>query len=71
MVAKAGGYLGPPFNGYCGVNEGYTLYPMNFNMVVYSLISHWVTVVVLADARTVVLRGTIWGLAGFPIQIKD
>ena len=35
----------PPFKGYHGVTPGDPLSPMIFNMVVHSVMSHWVTAV--------------------------
>ena len=45
MVARAGGYYVPPFKGYCGVNQGETLYPTIPKVFVESVIRQWMTVV--------------------------
>ena len=55
MVAKSGGYFGHTLKGYRGVMQGYPLYPTIFNVVVDSVIRHWVTVVTPAEAGTGVL----------------
>ena len=44
MVARIGGYTGPPFKGYRGVTHVSPMYPMLFNLVVDATIHHWVTV---------------------------
>ena len=46
MVTRAGGYFGLTFKGYRGVTQGDLLYPTIFNMVVKTIIHHWLTVVV-------------------------
>ena len=45
MVARAGGYFGNLFKGYCGVTQGNPLPPTIFNVVRDTIILHWVTVV--------------------------
>ena len=45
MVARAGGYFGLPFKGYHGVTQGDPLSPTLFNVVVDTVIRHWLTVV--------------------------
>ena len=45
MVTRAGGYYGPPFKGYHGINQVYPLYPMLFNVIMDAIIHHLVTVV--------------------------
>ena len=42
MVASVGRYYGSPFKGYRGVTQGDSLSPTIFNMVVYTVIYHWV-----------------------------
>ena len=52
MVARAEGYFGLPSKGYHGVTQVDPLYPMLFNVVMESVIHHWVTVVALTkDGR--------------------
>ena len=53
MVSNADGYFGRPLKGYRGVTQGNPLYPTIFNVVVDSVIRHWVTVVAPTDAGTV------------------
>ena len=50
MVAKAGGYYVTPFKGYHGVTEGYPLSPMIFNIVMDSVMRHWITVVTVEES---------------------
>ena len=45
MVARAGGYFGLPFKGCRGVTQLDPMSPTIFNVVVVSVIRHWVTVV--------------------------
>ena len=46
MVARASGYFGLPFKGCRGVTQADPLPPTLFNMFVYAVLRHWVTVVV-------------------------
>ena len=46
MVARAGGYYGTEFQGARRVIHGDPLSPTIFNMVVDSVVSHWVTGVI-------------------------
>ena len=43
MVVRAGGYYGEAFKGARGVNQGEPLSPTIFNVVVYAVVRHWVT----------------------------
>ena len=43
MVARAGGYYGTGFKGAKGVTQGDPLSPTIFNVVVYAVVRHWVT----------------------------
>lgn len=52
MAAKTGGYFVLPFQGYRGLTQGNTLYPTMFNVVMDSVIRHWVTVVEPTEAGT-------------------
>ena len=45
MVARSGGYFGIRFKGYHGVTQVDPLSPTLFNVVMDSVIRHWVTVV--------------------------
>ena len=45
MAAKAGGCYGPTFQSHCGLTQGDPLSPTIFNMVIDSVIRHWVKVV--------------------------
>ena len=47
MVARAGGYYGTAFQGARGVTQVDPLSPTIFNVVVYAVVRHWVTVMVL------------------------
>ena len=44
MVSNAGGYYGPPFKGYRGGTQGDHLLTTLFNIVVETVMRHWVTV---------------------------
>ena len=46
MVARAGGYYGEAFTGARGVTQGDPPPPTIFNVVVYSVMRHWVSVIV-------------------------
>ena len=43
MVAIASVYHGDPFNGYRGVTQGYSISPTTSNVVVDTVLRHWVT----------------------------
>ena len=43
MVARAGGYYGAAFRGERGVTQGDPLSPTIFNVVVDTVVRHWVT----------------------------
>ena len=52
MVAQAGGYYETAFRGEIGVTQGDPLSPIVFNVVVDTVIRHWVTgVVTKSEAR--------------------
>ena len=53
MLAQAGRYYGSPLKVYQGVNQGEPLSPIILNMVVDSLIRHWVTMVTGEEAGPV------------------
>ena len=61
MVARASGYFGLPFKGYCGVTQGDPLSPTLSNVVVGAIIRHWVTVV----------AATKKGVEGLDLLIRD
>ena len=61
MVARASGYFGLPFKGYCGVTKGDPLSPAISNVVVGAIIRHWVTVV----------AATKKGVEGLDLLIRD
>ena len=65
MVARAGGYFTPTFQGYCGVTQGKPLSRLVFNVVVDDVIRHWVTVVLPTEAVIEGLGETIQELAAF------
>ena len=46
MVERAGGYYGAAFKGYRGVTQRYPLCPTISNVVVDTVVRHWVTVMV-------------------------
>ena len=50
MVARAGGYYGTAFKGERGVTQGDPLPPTIFNVVVDTVVHHWV-MGVIADAE--------------------
>ena len=45
MAAKAGGHYRPNFQNHRGVTQGDPLLPTIFNVVIETVIQHWVTVV--------------------------
>ena len=52
MVARAGGYYGAAFVGARVVTQEYPLSPTIFNVVVYTVVRHWITVMVeVAEER--------------------
>ena len=61
MVPKAGRYFGSPFKGYRGVTQDNSLSPMIFNVVVDSVVRHWMTVVMPTEA----------GVGGLGLTIID
>ena len=61
MVARANGYFGLPFKGYCGITQCDPLTTTLFNVVVDVVICHWVTVVAPTKA----------GMVGFGLSIQD
>ena len=65
MVAKAGGYFRRMFKGYQSVIQGNPLSPTIFNVVVDSIIRHWVTVVIPTEASMGGLDLTIIDLADY------
>ena len=65
VVAKADGYFVPPFHGYRGVTQGNTFFPTVFNVVVDSVIHHWLTVVAPTEAGAEGLGETVQELVGF------
>ena len=65
MVAKSGGYFGRPFKDYQGVAQGDTLSSTIFNVVVHTVIRHWVMVVTPTEAGTGGLGLTIIDLAAY------
>ena len=46
VVARAGGYYGAAFTGSRGVTQGDLISPTIFNMVVYTVVLHWVSAMV-------------------------
>ena len=65
MVSKAGGYYGPLFKGYRSVTQGDTLSPMIFNVVVGSIIHHWVMMVATTDPVAEGLSALVQGLEAY------
>ena len=59
MVVRASRYYGLPFKGYRGVNQVYPLSPTLFNVVVDTVIHHWVAVVVATKEGMEVLGMSI------------
>ena len=64
-MARAGGYFKRPLNRYQGVTQGDPLSPTMFNVLVYSAICHWVTVVTPTEAGTGGLGLTTIDLAAY------
>ena len=46
MVAQVGGYYVKPFCGKEGVNQGESLFPNIFNVVVEAVVHHWESLMV-------------------------
>ena len=46
MVARAGGYYGLEFQGSKDMTQGEPLSPTIFNLMVYEVVRHWVSVLV-------------------------
>ena len=65
MMARAGGYFGRLLMGYRGVTQGDLLSPIILNVVVDTIIHHWVTVVTPTDAGTGGLCLTIIDMAAY------
>ena len=65
MVDRSGGYFGLPFKGYHGATQGDPLSPKLFNLVVYAVIRHWVTVVAATKEGTEGLGNSIRDLAAY------
>ena len=65
MVARSGRYFGRPFKGYQDVTQGDPLSPTIFNVVVDTVIYHWVTVVTPTEAGTGGLGLTIIDLVEY------
>ena len=65
MGARAGRYFGLPFKGYRGMTQGDPLYPTLFNVVVGSVICHWVMVVAPLEDFMEVLALSINYLAAY------
>ena len=53
MVARTGGYFGVPIKGQCVVTQGDPLYPKIYNVVVYTVPRHWVSVLAEEDVEAV------------------
>ena len=65
MVSRAGGYYGTPFKGYWGITQVDTSSPTIFNIVVYSIIRNWVTVVVVVEAGSGGFGSVLHSIASF------
>ena len=50
MLDRSGRYYGAPFKGSRGITQGNLLFPTIFNIVAYTVILHWATVVAGEDA---------------------
>ena len=48
-VARPGGYFGPPFNDQCGVTQGDPLSLTVVNVMVDTVLRHWVSVVAATE----------------------
>ena len=64
-MARAGGYFVLPFKRYHGTTQVDPLPPKLFNMVVNSIIHHWVTVVAEIEEGPEGLGMSIWDLAAY------
>ena len=51
-VARAGGYYGPAFKDFWGVNQGDPMSPTVFNSVVDAVVPDWVSLVAEEEERT-------------------
>ena len=45
MIFHACGYYGVDFQGFCGMTQGDPLSPTIFNLVVYAVVRHWISLV--------------------------
>ena len=69
MVAKAGGYFIPPFKGYHGVTQCDPFSPIIFNVVVDSVIRHWVELVAPMEAGAEGIEEKIQKLVDFYMRV--
>ena len=65
MVVKVDRYFGPHLQLYCEVTQGNHLSPTVFNVVVDTVIHHWVMVVLTLEAEAEVLVETIQEFVDF------
>ena len=65
MVAKSVGYHVPPFKGFCEVTQVNPISPMLSNVIVHSIMHHWVTVVSEKEAVPEGLRRSIQHLVDY------
>ena len=52
MVTREGGYFGRTFQGHRGITQGDSLSPAIFNVVVYVVHNHWVSMVSEAEQES-------------------
>ena len=64
-MVRAGGYFFLPFKRYHGMNQGDPLPPKLFNVVVDSIIHHWVTVVAKIEEGPEGIGMSIWDLVAY------
>ena len=61
MVASGGGYFRYPFKGQHGMTQGYLLSPAIFNVVVDTVLRHWVSMVAETEGETEPFtEGLLW-----------
>ena len=63
MVSRVGQYYSILLKGYRGFTQGDPLSPTIYNMMVYAVISNWVTVVVWEEAEPYLCEGLLQRVA--------
>ena len=65
MVEKDVEFHGPPFKGFCGVAQGDPLSPKLFNIIMDSVMRHWLTVVSEEESGSEVLGRSMQRLVAY------